>query len=135
MGCHSLLQGIQGLNLNLLHCRQTLYHLSHQEPLGREQEFKLLIDRMWWFLIGWLFLGKEKTFLMLEQYTVSLFLLEMYGTSLFLFWGSTAQGMIRCESSPFGASRHPSFYFIFLRFFFVMFFVVLGGMWDHSSQP
>ena len=30
---HSLLQGIfptQGLNLNLLHCRQILYHLSHQ---------------------------------------------------------------------------------------------------------
>ena len=33
-GCHFLLQGIfptQGLNLGLLHCRQTLYHLSHQE--------------------------------------------------------------------------------------------------------
>ena len=33
MGCHSLLQGIfptQGLNQGLLHCRQVLYHLSHQ---------------------------------------------------------------------------------------------------------
>ena len=33
MGCHSLLQGIvltQGSNLGLLHCRQILYHLSHQ---------------------------------------------------------------------------------------------------------
>ena len=33
MGCHSLLQGIfpiQGLNMGLLHCRQILYHLSHQ---------------------------------------------------------------------------------------------------------
>ena len=33
VGCHSLLQGIfltQGLNLGLLHCRQTLYALSHQ---------------------------------------------------------------------------------------------------------
>ena len=32
-GCHSLLQGIfltQGLNMGLLHCRQILYHLSHQ---------------------------------------------------------------------------------------------------------
>ena len=32
-GCHYLLQGIfptQVLNLGLLHCRQTLYHLSHQ---------------------------------------------------------------------------------------------------------
>ena len=33
VGCHFLLQGIlatQGSNLGLLHCRQTLYHLSHQ---------------------------------------------------------------------------------------------------------
>ena len=33
VGCHFLLQGIfltQGLNPGLLHCRQTLYHLSHQ---------------------------------------------------------------------------------------------------------
>ena len=33
VGCHSLLQGIfstQGLNLGLLHYRQSLYHLSHQ---------------------------------------------------------------------------------------------------------
>ena len=33
VGSHSLLQGIfltQGLNPGLLHCRQTLYHLSHQ---------------------------------------------------------------------------------------------------------
>ena len=32
MGCHFLLQGIfpsQVLNLGLLHCRQTLYHLRH----------------------------------------------------------------------------------------------------------
>ena len=33
VGCHFLLQEIfptQGLNLGLLHCRQLLYHLSHQ---------------------------------------------------------------------------------------------------------
>ena len=33
MGSHSLLQGIfpdQGLNSGVLHCRQILYHLSHQ---------------------------------------------------------------------------------------------------------
>ena len=33
MGCHFLLQGIfptQGLNSHLLHCRQILYHPSHQ---------------------------------------------------------------------------------------------------------
>ena len=34
VGCPSLLQGIvltQGLNPGLLHCRQILYHLSHQK--------------------------------------------------------------------------------------------------------
>ena len=33
VGCHSLLQGIfltQESNLGLQHCRQILYHLSHQ---------------------------------------------------------------------------------------------------------
>ena len=33
VGCYYLLQGIfptQGLNLSLLHCKQILYHLSHQ---------------------------------------------------------------------------------------------------------
>ena len=37
VGCHSLLQGIfliQGLNPGLLHCRQILYHLSHQGRPG-----------------------------------------------------------------------------------------------------
>ena len=36
VGCHFLLQEIfptQGLNLGLPHCRQTLYHLSHQGSL------------------------------------------------------------------------------------------------------
>ena len=35
VGCHSLLQGVfpmQGSNLDLLHCRQILYRLSHQGP-------------------------------------------------------------------------------------------------------
>ena len=36
VGSHSFLQGIfptQGSNLGLLHCRQILYHLSHQGNL------------------------------------------------------------------------------------------------------
>ena len=44
VSCHSLLQGIfltQGSNLGLLHCRQILYHLSHQGRL--------------WFLFLYLF--------------------------------------------------------------------------------
>ena len=53
VGCHALLQGIfptQGLNPGLLHCRQILYHLSHQgshcylweTPFLIIQEFKLM---------------------------------------------------------------------------------------------
>ena len=37
MGCHFLLQGIfltHGSNLSLLHCRQTLYPLSHQGSIA-----------------------------------------------------------------------------------------------------
>ena len=131
MGCHSLLQGIQRLNPNLLHCRQTLYHLIHQEPLGRELEFKLLIDRMWWFLISRLLLGKEKTFLMLEQYSKPLPFGNASCLSL-LVLGFCSTGH---ESSPVGASGHPSFYFIFLSCFFCYVFGVLDGMRDHSSQP
>ena len=40
VGFHSLLQGIsltQGLNPGLLHCRQVLYHLSHQGWEGQVQ--------------------------------------------------------------------------------------------------
>ena len=41
VGCHFLLQGIfptQGSNPGLLHCRQMLYHLSHQGRLWRLME-------------------------------------------------------------------------------------------------
>ena len=40
VGCHFLLQGIfptQGSNPGLPHCRQTLYHLSHQEAIKRSK--------------------------------------------------------------------------------------------------
>ena len=45
MDCQFLLQGIfptQGLNLGLPHCRQTLYHLSHQgkTPVSRKDSVK-----------------------------------------------------------------------------------------------
>ena len=44
VGCHALLQGIfptQGSNPHLLHCRQILYHLSHQgSPNGTGEEVK-----------------------------------------------------------------------------------------------
>ena len=45
VGCHFLFQGIfptQGLNPGLSHCRQTLYHLSHQgSPCGERESIKI----------------------------------------------------------------------------------------------
>ena len=44
VGCHALLQGIfpnQGSNPGLLHCRQILYHLSHQRSPWLCQAFIL----------------------------------------------------------------------------------------------
>ena len=44
VGCHSFLQGIfltQASNLGLLHCRQVLYHLSHQ---GNPIEYWILCN-------------------------------------------------------------------------------------------
>ena len=41
MGCYFLLQGIfwtQGLNPGLLHCRQTLYPLSHQGNMSLNEQ-------------------------------------------------------------------------------------------------
>ena len=48
MGSHLLLQGIfltQGSNPDLLHCRQFLYHLSHQGG-PKDRRAVLLHDRM-----------------------------------------------------------------------------------------
>ena len=46
VGSHSLLQGIfptQGSNSGLLHCRQILYHLSHQEgPKSKSPTHKII---------------------------------------------------------------------------------------------
>ena len=48
VGCHFLLQGIfptQGSNPGLSHCRQTLYHLSHQ---GSPWTWVLVNSGSWW---------------------------------------------------------------------------------------
>ena len=58
VGCHFLLQGIfptQGSNPGLSHCRQTLYHLSHQgspEVYGICPLLVILILINW---LGWFF--------------------------------------------------------------------------------
>ena len=49
VGCHFLLQGIfliRGSNLGLLHCRQTLYCLSHQGIL-EISKYKSIFDNVW----------------------------------------------------------------------------------------
>ena len=61
VGCHFLLQGIfptQGSNLGLLHCRQTLHHLSHQESHNERvcaPQWKILGDttKTWCSQINW----------------------------------------------------------------------------------
>ena len=51
---HSLLQGIfptQGLNLGLLHCRQILYHLSHQGSPKFQKGLSIHSQRLRLFLL------------------------------------------------------------------------------------
>ena len=57
VGSHALLQGIfptQGLSLHLLHCKQILYHLSHQGSLMpiRMTVTKITENKCWCREIG-----------------------------------------------------------------------------------
>ena len=58
VGCHFLLQGnfpTQGLNPCLLHCRQTLYHLSHKgSPNMLSRLVITFLPRSKCLLISWL---------------------------------------------------------------------------------
>ena len=53
VGCHSLLQGAlptQGSHPALVHCRQTLYHLSYQEApkfLKYESDKRIILLEVW----------------------------------------------------------------------------------------
>ena len=57
VGCHFLLHGIfptQGSNLGLLHCGQTVYHLSHQGSLvgeGDQAQIQTNQDK-WRFIVN-----------------------------------------------------------------------------------
>ena len=56
MGCHCLLQGIfltQGSNLGLLHCRQILYHLSHQGSPSVQFSSVQLLSHVRIFVTPW----------------------------------------------------------------------------------
>ena len=48
MGCHALLQGIfptQGSNLDLLHCKQILYGLNHQESQVLSLDWEVILKK------------------------------------------------------------------------------------------
>ena len=54
VGCHSLLQGIfltQGWNPGLLHCRQVLYHLSHQGSLLKSTHLTPVVHMTVWEIL------------------------------------------------------------------------------------
>ena len=57
LGCHFFFQEIiptQGLNLGLPHCRQTLYHLSHQgSPTGRKHYTLIALQTPYWLCDLW----------------------------------------------------------------------------------
>ena len=72
---HSLLQGTQGLNLSLLHCRQILYHLSHQgSPVLWIRTHKHTAIKMMNFLQGrtmlmtWIWYSEEIRFNWIDAY-------------------------------------------------------------------
>ena len=62
MGFHSLLQGIfptQGPNSGLLHCRQILYYLSHQDGTIRKQDWRSNSPSAHTALRGWRQAGEQ----------------------------------------------------------------------------
>ena len=68
VGCHALLPGIfptQGSNPSLPHCRQILYHLSHQESP------RICMDRL--SLLQGIFLTQESNWVLLHCRKIHLF--------------------------------------------------------------
>ena len=65
VGSHSLFQGIfltQGSNPDLLHCKQTHYHLSHQwspDKFSRKKNFSIYKNKMNFMLACRLFMAKS----------------------------------------------------------------------------
>ena len=56
VGCHALFQGIfppQGSNPGLLHCRQILYHLSHQGSPLATQTGLFIVDSLFNLKDNW----------------------------------------------------------------------------------
>ena len=82
VGCHILLQGIlptQGLNPGPPHCRQTLYHLSHQGSTNKSTK-----QPQRWF---WLFLETRRRNEMVGfNYIISILFILLKKTDLKQIW-------------------------------------------------
>ena len=115
VGCHFLLQRIfliQGSNLGLSHCRQTLYHLSHQRSPYSPSATAEVSDTQCVGLVthqpapvhGWIATGPR------ECSKVRLF---TFSDCIHLGWGK------KIYSTQ--------------NFFFFLFFAMPCGLWDLSS--
>ena len=93
VGCHSLLQGIfptQGSNPGFPHCRQILYHLSHQgSPL-----FVIFKKRLFIYL---LYFGCAGSFLCSSEWEFSLVAVNGLLTAMLLFLWSTSSWANRLQ--------------------------------------
>ena len=91
VGCHFLLQGIfptQGSNLGLLHCRQTLYRLSHQGSQNIKilrTEFSSSLGNAWLLYLQKVVFTESK---ILTEFTNSVIDIEGQGSLVYCSsWG------------------------------------------------
>ena len=111
VGSHSLLQGIfltQGSNLGLPHCRQTLYHLSHQ---GNWQRVIVgvtwawlqvkSVSRVWLFVTPWTVACQAPPSMGFSRQEHCHFLLQ----GIFLTQGSNL-GLLHCRQTLYRLSYH-----------------------------
>ena len=93
VGCHALHQGIfptQGSNPGFPHCRQILYHLSHQgSPL-----FLIFKKRLFIYL---LYFGCVRSFLCCSEWEFSLVAVNGLLTALLLFLWRTSSRVNRLQ--------------------------------------
>ena len=104
MGSHSQVQGIfltQGLNLDLLHCRQMcFYHLSYQEATQRKVAAKCPSTK--WLLGG----VSPSTFLILNLRSFPYHQYILYFQCCHLFWAPDAHRQLPWETGP-SSSKGP----------------------------
>ena len=114
MGCHFLLQRIfptQGLNLDLPHCRQTLYYLSHQGNPSFGKEFLLWKGRshmatphqQGWKMYHWVSMCFVSTALAKVFMSASPSLQQHVNKSLKAMWCVTREKHVKCYECTVGS--------------------------------